>query len=209
MITPERITIAVVLASALLVLGFVMRPHLTVTRGGKILAFVGLLIIPGVAMMVSTSQQIHHMQSTEFCLSCHTMHPYGQSLMLDDSSAIPAVHYQNNRVPREAACYTCHTDYALFGGVRAKVRRVRHLYAQYFKSHDKPIKLYKPYPNANCLHCHAGTRKFVEGATHTADPDTIPKIMSGQLSCTNSGCHDVAHNIAGLKDGKFWKEPVQ
>ena len=56
MVTPERIAIAVVLASAILVLVLFVRPHLTVTRGGKILAFVGLLIIPGVAMMVSTTE---------------------------------------------------------------------------------------------------------------------------------------------------------
>lgn len=208
MITPQNIALAVIATSGLLVLTFILRPHVTATRGGKILAFVCLLVLPGVAMMIGTEQHMTNMQSTAFCLSCHTMDPYGRSLMLDDTSAIPASHFQNNRVPREAACYTCHTDYALFGGVRSKIRGIHHVYAQYFKPHDQPIKLYHPFPNENCLHCHAGTRKFLEGATHTADPDTIPKIMSGQLSCVSSGCHDLVHDVAHQKDAKMWKEPT-
>jgi cytochrome c-type protein NapC len=208
MITSQTIALTLVGTSAALALLFMLHPHVTVSRAGKIVAFVCLLVLPILAMTVGTTQHLEHMQSTGFCLSCHTMEPYGKSLLVDDSTAIPANHFQNNRVPRAQACYTCHTDYAIFGGVRSKIRGVRHMYAQYFKPPAHRIKLYQPFPNANCLHCHAGTRKFEEGATHTADPDTIPAIMSGKLSCTSSGCHDVAHNITGLKDAKFWKESL-
>ncbi len=59
---------------------------------------------------------MEHATSTKFCLSCHVMEDFGRSLYVDDPSYIPAMHFQNNRVPRDHACYTCHTDYTMFGG---------------------------------------------------------------------------------------------
>ena len=40
-------------------------------------------------------------------------------------------HYQNNRIPRDKACFTCHTDYTLFGDAKAKLRGLRHVYVNY------------------------------------------------------------------------------
>jgi cytochrome c-type protein NapC len=202
----QLVVLTVVLLSALFALFFVWRVDITARRGGKILAFMCLLIFPSTAMMLGTERHLENMRSTQFCTTCHVMVAYGQSLRVDDPAALPAQHFQNQRVPREQACYTCHTDYALFGGVRSKIRGLRHLYAQYTKHPEAPVHLYSPYPNANCLHCHAGARTFEEGATHTADPDLLPAIKSGQKSCMTSGCHDVAHNITGLKNATFWKE---
>jgi hypothetical protein len=33
-------------------------------------------------------------------------------------------------------------------------------------------------------------------------------LMSNEVSCLSSGCHDTAHDIANLDHQKFWK-PVQ
>ena len=68
------------------------------------------------------------------------------------------------------------------------------------------IKLYKPFNNRECLHCHAGARSFEEGAVHTADPDLLPAIKANKTSCISSGCHDVVHDVAKLKGAKFWRE---
>jgi hypothetical protein len=54
-------------------------------------------------------------------------------------------------------------------------------------------------------YCHADARSSEEGATHTADAETFAQVKSNQLSCTSSGCHDMVHNVSGLKDAKFWK----
>ena len=79
---------------------------------------------------------------------------------MDDKSYIPAAHFQNNFVPRDHACFTCHTDYTMFGDYKAKWRGVHHVWVQYFGKIPKPedIKLYTPYNNRECLHCHAGAR---------------------------------------------------
>ncbi len=68
----------------------------------------------------------------------------------------------------------------------------------------KPIHLYKPFNNRECLHCHAGSRSF-EDSMHVAMMDTL---TSNQLSCVSSGCHDTVHKTDTLKDQKFWS-PVQ
>ena len=55
------------------------------------------------------------------------MEAYGKSLRIDDPTYIPASHFQNNRIPRNEACYACHTNYAMFGGLKAKLGGLKHL----------------------------------------------------------------------------------
>jgi cytochrome c-type protein NapC len=197
--------IAITAATVLLV-GF--RAHWTRSREGKILAFIVLCVLPLASMWGGFSEQMERAESTQFCLSCHVMTNFGRSLYVDDPSYIPALHFQNNRVPRDSACYTCHTDYAMFGTVRAKLRGLRHLEVQYFGTIPKPeeIKLYTPYNNRECLHCHLGARRFEEGSGHHKTPDLLQSVKSGQRSCLSSGCHDIVHEVGSLKDAAFWKE---
>ena len=200
----------VLLAIAVLFIAVVIaRPEITAARGGKILAFLALFIFPVFGGVLGLENHIERSKATSFCLSCHIMAPYGRSLHVDNKDYIPAAHYQNNRVPREEACYTCHTDYTLYtGGIKAKIRGLHHLYAQYVGKPHNPIKLYTPYNNRECLHCHAGSRSFEEGAVHTADPQTMADIKSNKLSCVSSGCHDTVHNVGQLDKMKYW-EPAK
>jgi nitrate/TMAO reductase-like tetraheme cytochrome c subunit len=193
-------------AGLALVVGF--RSQLTRSREGKILAFLALFILPVIAVWGGFSEQMERAQSTEFCLSCHVMSDYGRSLYVDDPSYIPARHFQNNRVPRERACYTCHTDYSMFGTLNAKIRGLRHLQVQYFGTIPKPedIKLYQPYNNRECLHCHSGARGFEEASAHHKTPDLLDSVKTNRHSCTSVGCHDIIHEVASLHDAKFWKE---
>ncbi|MGB8867396.1 MAG: hypothetical protein WCC71_25165, partial [Candidatus Sulfotelmatobacter sp.] len=79
-------------ASILLILVVVIRPSITASREGKIIAFVALFIVPVVAAGVGASEHMERSEETQFCLSCHIMEPYGQSLYVDDKSYIPAAH---------------------------------------------------------------------------------------------------------------------
>jgi cytochrome c-type protein NapC len=201
----SAVVVAIILISIALIICLVLRPSITATRGGKILAFFALLILPILAGGAGASEHLEHSKSTAFCLSCHVMEDYGKSLRVDDRSFIPAVHYQNHLIPHDNACYTCHTDYAMYGGLRSKLRGLRHVYVNYFGTVPQPIKLYQPYNNRECLHCHLGSRSFEEGATHNQDPTTMQKVKSNQLGCTSSGCHNYVHNIP--QDATLWKEP--
>jgi cytochrome c-type protein NapC len=205
---PTFLILAVLVVTIALAGLVALRPNLTLARGGKILAFLAFFIFPVFAGMLGLENHMERAKQTSFCLSCHIMGQYGQSLYVDDSSYIPAAHFQNGRVPREEACYTCHTDYSIFGGLKSKVRGLHHIYAQYVTTPKQPIKLYHPYNNRECLHCHEGSRSFEQGAIHTAEPQTMADIKSNKLSCTTSGCHDTIHNVGQLDHVKFWK-PVQ
>ncbi len=197
--------LSLIAVSAVLIGVFIAWPGVTATRSGKILAFLVLFLMPSLCLTMGASSELERSTSTEFCLSCHTMTSHGRSLYVDDPTYLAAAHFQNHRVPANEACYTCHTNYAMFGGFRAKLNGLHHVYVQYFgKPHD-PIRLYEPYNNRECLHCHLGARSFEEGAVHTADPDLLPAVKANKLSCLSSGCHDVVHNIGQLDNVKLWK----
>ena len=184
-----------------------VRGDLTRARGGRILAFLALFLLPALSLYAGFSAQMERAQTTRFCLSCHVMEAFGRSLFVDDPSYIPATHFQNNLVLRDRACYTCHTDYAMFGGLRSKLRGLRHLYVQYLGHIPAPdrIRLYEPYNNRECLHCHGGARKFEQLAAHSRTPPMLGDIKAGRISCLSSRCHDTIHDIGSLADATFWK----
>lgn len=178
-----------------------LRPALTAARGGKVLAFIALLVLPLAMTALGVSAHVERSKSTEFCLSCHVMEPYGKSLLVDDASFVPASHYQNIRVPRDKACFTCHTDYTLFGDAKAKMRGLRHVYVYYLAGAPEKIALYEPYNNRECLHCHAGARSFEESELHVEIRD---ELRTNQTSCLE--CHDVVHEVEELAGKPLWKE---
>jgi len=200
--------IALILFSALLAAVLVLRPTITMHPGGKILAFGVLFFLPLFCLTAGMNNEMERSKSTSFCLSCHIMEPYGKSLQVDDPSYLAAAHFQNHRVPADEACYTCHTNYAMFGTFKAKLGGLRHLYVHYLRTEPRPqdIQLHEPYNNRECLHCHLGARSFEQGAVHNADPDTLPAVKANKLSCISSGCHDVVHNVGSLDKVKLWTE---
>jgi cytochrome c-type protein NapC len=208
MALPTILLYALILLSVILVGVFVLRPDVTSTRGGKILAFFVLFILPLLCAAIGISSEVERSKRTEFCLSCHTMEPYGKSLHVDNPAFLAAAHFQNHRVPADNACFTCHTHYAMFGDLRAKLGGLKHVYVYYLGKPPAPeaIRLYEPFNNRECLHCHQGARSFEEGAVHNADPDLLPAVKANKLSCLSSGCHETVHNLAQLKNAKFWKE---
>jgi cytochrome c-type protein NapC len=192
---------AVVLAAIALIALVVLRPSLTAARGGKILAFFAFLVLPVLATAMGLSAHVEQSKSTQFCLSCHVMEPYGRSLLVDDEAWLPAQHYQNNRIPRDQACFTCHTDYTLFGDAKAKLRGLRHVYVYYLGEIPEKIQLYEPYNNRECLHCHAGARSFEESELHK---EVRAELGSNGTSCME--CHDATHNVGELAEKTLWKE---
>jgi cytochrome c-type protein NapC len=200
---PGPITLLFVLIGVTIVLvaRIAFRPSLTATLGGKQLAFVVLFLMPVAVAAIGAEEHMERSKQTDFCLSCHIMEPYGRSLYIDDPMYVPAAHFQNARIPRDEACYTCHTNYVMYGGIRAKIRGMRHVYMQYLGYAAPPLHLYNPYNNRECLHCHAGTRSFEEGAVHGP---LMESIKSNELSCLSSGCHDKVHPVAHLSELKFW-----
>ena len=196
--------ITIIVVAVALVSVLIFKPSITVTRGGKMLAFVSIFIFPALTGTMGLKEHMEHSKSTEFCTSCHVMQDYGKSLFVDDPAHVPAAHFQNNRVPRDQACYTCHSDYTMFGGLKSKLRGLKHVYVQYFGKIPDKIELYTPYNNRECLRCHDGARSFEEGATHNLEDGRLELIKSNQLSCLSSECHNTGHSVKELGSKTFW-----
>jgi nitrate/TMAO reductase-like tetraheme cytochrome c subunit len=192
------------LAAALLV-ALAARPSWTRERAGRAVAFVGLVALPAVVLAVGFHEHLEKSKATKFCTTCHVMQPYGKSLLVDDSEYVPADHYQNNLVPQDKACFTCHTSYTMYGDIQAKLKGLRHLWVYYTRSAPDTIRLYEPYQNRECLHCHGPSRAFAESDAHTEEDTTMAALRSGRMSCLTSGCHDVAHDVQRLADAPLWK----
>jgi cytochrome c-type protein NapC len=203
---PVTLLALLIAVTAALVGVLVFRPGVTTTQTGKTFAFFLLFLLPIICLGMGTSYHIERSKETTFCLSCHEMEPFGKSLLVDEPGHLPAGHFQNHRVPADQACYTCHTNYAMFGGFRSKMHGLRHVYIHYLRTPPpEAITLYDPYNNRECLHCHLGARSFEEAAVHNADPDLLAAVKFNKVSCVSSGCHDVVHSLVTLKNAKFWK----
>jgi cytochrome c-type protein NapC len=195
--------VATVIILGIVLIGVLLiRPSLTVAQGGKIVAFIAFFILPIVATVLGASIHLENSTKTQFCLSCHVMEGHGRSLYIDDPSYLPAAHYQNNRIPKEQACYTCHTDYTMFGDVNAKMRGLQHIYVYYFKPEPEKLALYEPFHNRECLHCHANARSFEETSPHT---EMREQLGTNGMSCLT--CHSKVHDVANIDKTKKWKGP--
>jgi cytochrome c-type protein NapC len=195
-----QIVLSVVLASI-----FLIRPSVTTGAAWKVLAFIGLCVLPALCIVGGMNTHMQRSEQTQFCISCHVMVPYGKSLYVDDPTHIPAQHFQNHRVPADMACHACHADYTIYGPMKDKLAGITRIYMQYVSAPPNPITIPGGFKNGQCLHCHLGARSFEENQVHAAIMDSL---KSNQISCLTSGCHDTAHDVANLSHEKFWK-PAQ
>lgn len=165
-----------------------LRRGIAVALREKLLIYGGLAVLPLSTITIAQAVTLEHMHTVEFCQSCHVMQPFVDSLGATENVTLAALHVQNHRVEPKTACYTCHTQYSLFGPIQVKLKGMRHLVRYYTRKQGDPIKLYTPYPNANCLHCHGGARNFEEQAAHVP---VMEQISSEEMSCLM--CHSTVH----------------
>ncbi len=145
---------------------------------------------------------LHEMKRVDFCNSCHPMEAYIGSLQSDNAESLPALHYQNNYVDQKTACYACHTEYSMFGDVKAKLTGLKHVWVYYFGTVPDKIELYNPYANRDCERCHATSKKYLE-----AHEDDLEDIRKGEYSCLE--CHDTGHVLGGDHGSKTATKPAE
>lgn len=199
----EAIT-AFSLVTVVVIVLLIARPSITAAQGWKILAFIALFVLPILITVLGTSAHIENSKSTSFCLSCHVMEPYGESLRIDSAEHLPAQHFQNKLIPRDQACYTCHTTYTMFGDMNAKLQGLKHLYVYYLGTVPEPIELYAEYNNRECLHCHQGARAFEANEDHSGLREDL---VSNEFSCLD--CHSSVHDVHELAGLDVWMETTE
>lgn len=190
---------ALIVLTIMLAAVFLVRSSITVGATGKILAFVGLCVLPVLCIGAGMSYHMQRSQQTAYCISCHSMESHGQSLYVLNVNYIPAQHFQNHLVPPNKACYTCHTNYTMYGPLTDKLKGLNYLYMEYVSTPPKTIHLDGTYSNLQCLHCHTGMRTFDENPTHTA---IMGSLKTNRVSCIS--CHNMIHNASEVDHLKMW-----
>ncbi len=178
-------------AAAVLMVLFLIFFQRKLTEGLlKLLAFVGLLVLPMISLALGNLVGLEQAKKVEFCGSCHlTMAPYVSDLKAAESTSLAALHFRNRWIP-DAQCYTCHASYGMFGDVQAKMAGLNDVYKYYTRTYKIPVRMHAPYPNAECLKCHENTPKFVDAEAHV---ELLPAIRAGEFSCID--CHGPAHVV--------------
>ena len=201
--TDFTIILSILALATLGVIGFlVRRPGLTSNLGGKVLAFLALCLLPGLLLLGGADRHYEQAKTTTFCVSCHVIEPYAESLLIDHPRFVPAAHFQNRRIPAERACYTCHTNYTMFGDVDDKIRGVRHVWHAVLGTGSDPVTIYSPFKNLACLTCHNGARSYEE---HVAHIPFLKQMAEGKTSCLM--CHNLIHEVDKLDRFPRW-DPV-
>lgn len=161
-------------------------PPLTPTARGWLFVAVGL--VPAMVAFLTFAHGLERSSTVASCGSCHVMTPFVQDLRDPASETLAATHFKNRYI-QEHHCYTCHSNYGLAGTLSAKLAGLGHVWRYTTGSYSLPIKIAAPYANAQCLHCHGASQKFLKSEGHPKEER--PGLMAGKTSCLD--CHGPAH----------------
>lgn len=158
----------------------------------KIVLFLLLLVFPALLSALTAGLAFSQAKSVEFCSSCHTMTPWVDDVTMRDADSLAADHYMRRWIQRDQ-CYSCHSNYELFGTIEAKIKGMRHVIA-YYVGERRRVALYEDFPNENCLQCHRDAKGFLEDDNH----DPIEDILLGKDRCVE--CHEMVHGVEQESD---------
>jgi nitrate/TMAO reductase-like tetraheme cytochrome c subunit len=153
--------------------------------GRRWLLLFGVAVLPCIALLLGTGEALEQAKKPSFCGSCHVMQPWMRDLRDLESETLAAVHYKNRWILKDQ-CYTCHTGYAFFGPMEAKLNGVIHFLRYETGTYTRPLEPYSPYDFANCLRCHGEAKNF-----RVAHEAVAEELASGAMGCLD--CHGPVH----------------
>ena len=183
------LTLAVILVAYALVKA--VRGRL-VGISGKALMLIGVVVLPSFSIGTGMLLVLTRAERVEFCASCHhVMQAYADDVTDPDGTGLAAIHFVNRYIPTNQ-CYECHTSYGLFGTAEAKMHGIGQVLRYYTGTYEVPLSMWKPYPNADCLKCHAESKLWLSIDAHTYE-ETEEALFANSMSCTE--CHGSAHEV--------------
>jgi nitrate/TMAO reductase-like tetraheme cytochrome c subunit len=185
---------ALVVIVPLIALRCSMRTRATLVR--RLFTFLVMFALPGVWLLGMFAYADTSMRTTSFCLSCHEMRPYGESLTVNGVETLAAAHYRGGRSDRDKACYVCHTKPGLLGYVDAKLRGLHDVRVHYVGSIPETLSIRGGYDVGICLGCHGETENFREQPLHAS---VMAGIEASDVSCLQ--CHAPAHAVPARGSG--------
>lgn len=155
----------------------------------KWLLFMSFVIISPLVFLVNYEKGIQQSKRNHFCNSCHIMNGYIDDLEDPDSEHLASLHYQYRWIA-DYQCYTCHSEYGMFGTSKAKISGIGHIWAEYFIGYETPLKIRGTYNNNICLHCHEPVLDFQDIEEHEVN---MEDIKQNKMSCLGAECHVRTH----------------
>ena len=175
--------------TVVIVLGIVVVLYSLLRYRGRLTGFLswtllalGIAVLPLLTSGFGTVLVFERAERVEFCESCHlTMRAFVKDMKNPQSESLAALHYKNRYIA-DNQCYVCHTGYGLFGTVQAKQEGLHDVYRYYTRTFKLPVTLRHPYPNNDCLKCHAESAKWL-----SVHGDFKEDLFSSKTSCLD--CH--------------------
>jgi len=153
----------------------------------RLALFLGVCVLPLPVMLMSTAVGLEQAKAVEFCSSCHVMKTFVADMKNPASASLAARHFQNRYI-QDDHCYTCHTDYGLFGTLQAKIAGIGHIWQETAGTYRLPVRAKGGYHYSVCLNCHGLSNRFNRNANHRR---VLDKVLSGEAACTS--CHVLSH----------------
>ncbi|HME10890.1 MAG TPA: NapC/NirT family cytochrome c [Bryobacteraceae bacterium] len=148
----------------------------------------GVALVPLMATGIGTLLVFERAEHVQFCESCHiTMQSFVNDMRDPKSESLAAVHFKNKFIPDDQ-CYDCHTSYGMFGTVEAKMAGMEDVYKYFTRTWSNPISMREPYPNHDCLKCHAESALWLKHDEHIAARDDL---FADKMKCLD--CHGADH----------------
>ena len=155
--------------------------------------FVFGLIVPFTAMQFENHNS--------FCASCHTQDEekyYKQSL----TAPVDLASFHESKTA--ARCIDCHTGPGIVGRYGGLMAGATDLISYFSGQYPQPAKLEEPYPDANCLKCHADIGQKQEFSNHFHV--FLPRWQAvDKNAATCVSCH-ISHDSTGDVKIKYLNE---
>ncbi|MBM4255049.1 MAG: hypothetical protein FJ147_04040 [Deltaproteobacteria bacterium] len=146
-----------------------------------------MLLLPVAALLATISSVAEDTKTVGFCATCHVMQVFVNDMRNPESRLLAARHYQNRWIANHQ-CYTCHITYGLHGSFAGKRAALRHWLRYVTGSWSEPITHTGPYPNTNCLNCHADASGFRHVGSHQS---RLADLQENRVKCVM--CHGLPH----------------
>ena len=153
----------------------------------RLLLFIGVCCVPFPAMLMSTAVGLEQSKAIAFCDSCHLMRAFVADMKSPESRSLAALHFRNRYIQDEH-CYSCHTDYGLFGTLEAKIGGMAHVWSEFSGAGSGAVRPKTNYRFTICLNCHGQSAKFIQQKAHAG---VVDKVVGGRSACTE--CHSRSH----------------
>lgn len=143
-----------------------------------------IAVLPALSIAFGMLMVLEKAEKNQFCASCHlTMQVYLDDMEDAQSESLAAVHFKNRYIPKNQ-CYECHTSYGMHGTVEAKQKGLMDVYKYYTRTYKIPIEMRSPYPNGDCLKCHAESALWQAQELHLENKEAL---FGEEMSCMD--CH--------------------